>query len=262
MAATHALITATCSAGDHILIPDDLYGGTFRLADKIMERFGVVHDMVDQRDLDAVKRALRPETKLVWVETPTNPTLNVIDLPALIAAVGPDVLVAVDNTFATPVSQRPLELGAGAVVHSTTKYLGGHSDAIGGAVVVRDRDVHEAVRFVQLSVGAVPGPLDCFLVHRGLRTLHLRMAAHAENARRRVRLPARAAGRVRRPLAGLLGHGLLPPPARDRDRRQHAHLHAGGVARRRRVADRGPAGDDPPVGRGLVRRGARPTSCG
>jgi cystathionine gamma-synthase len=182
MAATHALITATCSAGDHILIPDDLYGGTFRLADKIMERFGVVHDMVDQRDLDAVKRALRPETKLVWVETPTNPTLNVIDLRALIAAVGPDVLVAVDNTFATPVSQRPLELGAGAVVHSTTKYLGGHSDAIGGAVVVRDRDVHEAVRFVQLSVGAVPGPLDCFLVHRGLRTLHLRMAAHAENA--------------------------------------------------------------------------------
>ena len=105
-----------------------------------------------------------------------------IDLPALIEAVGPDVLVAVDNTFATPVSQRPLELGAGAVVHSTTKYLGGHSDAIGGAVIVRDRDVHEAVRFVQLSVGAVPGPLDCFLVHRGLRTLHLRMAAHAENA--------------------------------------------------------------------------------
>jgi cystathionine gamma-synthase len=182
MAATHALITAVCSAGDHILIPDDLYGGTFRLADKIMERFGVVHDMVDQRDLGAVQRALRPETKLVWVETPTNPTLNVIDLPGLLEAVGPDVLVAVDNTFATPVSQRPLELGAGAVVHSTTKYLGGHSDAIGGAVIVQDPAVHAAVRFVQLSVGAVPGPLDCFLVHRGLRTLHLRMAAHAENA--------------------------------------------------------------------------------
>ena len=138
MAATHALITATCSAGDHVLIPDDLYGGTFRLADKVLARFGVAYDMVDQRDLAAVRSAIRPETKLVWVETPTNPTLNVIDLPALLEAVGPDVLVAVDNTFATPVSQRPLELGAGAVVHSTTKYLGGHSDAIGGAVVVQD----------------------------------------------------------------------------------------------------------------------------
>jgi cystathionine gamma-synthase len=138
--------------------------------------------MVDQTDLDAVRAALRPETRLFWVETPTNPTLNVVDLTAVTEAVGSEVLVAVDNTFATPVSQRPLELGAGAVVHSTTKYLGGHSDAIGGAVIVQDEAVHEAVRFVQLSVGAVPGPLDCFLVHRGLRTLHLRMAAHAENA--------------------------------------------------------------------------------
>ena len=182
MAATHALLTAVCGAGDHVIIPDDLYGGTYRLVDKILARFGVAYDMVDQRDLDAVRGALRPETRLVWVETPTNPTLNEVDVGALIEVSG-DVLVAVDNTFATPVNQRPLEQGAGAVVHSTTKYLGGHSDTVGGAVVVADPGIHERVRFVQLSVGAVPGPLDCFLVHRGLRTLHLRMAAHAANAR-------------------------------------------------------------------------------
>ena len=120
-------------------------------------------------------------TRVVWVETPTNPLLNVVDVRAVVAAAGPDVLVVVDNTFATPVVQRPLELGAGAVVHSTTKYLGGHSDTVGGAVVVRDPVLHEAVRFVQNSVGAVPGPFDCFLVHRGLRTLHLRVAAHTAN---------------------------------------------------------------------------------
>jgi cystathionine gamma-synthase len=178
MAATHALLTAVCSAGDHVIIPDDLYGGTYRLVDKVLARFGIAYDMVDQRDLDAVRAAIRPETKLIWVETPTNPTLNVVDYPAIVEL---GVPVAVDNTFATPVNQRPLECGAAAVVHSTTKYLGGHSDTVGGAVVVGDPQLHEQVRFLQLSIGAVPGPLDCFLVHRGLRTLHLRMAAHAEN---------------------------------------------------------------------------------
>jgi cystathionine gamma-synthase len=137
--------------------------------------------MVDQRDLEAVRAAIRPETKLVWVETPTNPALNVVDVAGVIEAAGAGALVAVDNTFATPALQRPLELGAGAVVHSTTKYLGGHSDAVGGAVVVRDQGLHERVRFIQNAVGAVPGPLDCFLVHRGLRTLHLRMEAHSAN---------------------------------------------------------------------------------
>ena len=181
MAATHALLTAVCSAGDHVVIPGDLYGGTYRLVDKVLTRWGLEYDMVDQRDLAALRRAIRPETRLVWVETPTNPALNVIDVTGVIEASGPDALVAVDNTFATPVHQRPLELGAGAVVHSTTKYLGGHSDAVGGAVVVRDPALHERVRFVQNAIGAVPGPLDCFLVHRGLRTLHLRMAAHDEN---------------------------------------------------------------------------------
>ncbi len=182
MAAEHALITAAAAAGEHIVIPNDLYGGTYRLVDKVLARWGLGYTMVDQTDLEAVAAAVTPQTRMIWVETPTNPTLKVVDVAAL-AAVKQRALVVVDNTFATPVYQRPLELGADAVVHSTTKYLGGHSDAVGGAVVVRESALHDAVRFVQNSVGAVPGPLDCFLVHRGIRTLHLRMAAHTENAR-------------------------------------------------------------------------------
>jgi cystathionine gamma-synthase len=182
MAAEHALITAVAAAGDHIVLPDDLYGGTYRLVDKVLTHWGLRYTMVDQTDLDAVERAVTDETKLIWIETPTNPTLNVVDIEQ-VAARRRDALVAVDNTFATAVYQRPLELGADAVVHSTTKYIGGHSDAVGGAVIVTDPALHDAVRFVQNSVGAVPGPLDAFLVHRGIRTLHLRMAAHTENAR-------------------------------------------------------------------------------
>jgi cystathionine gamma-synthase len=170
------------SAGSHVIIPDDLYGGTYRLVDKVLSHWGLEYTMVDQSSPAAVAGALRPETKLIWIETPTNPSLKVVDVAGIVAVSG-DAFVAVDNTFATPVYQRPLELGADAVVHSTTKYLGGHSDTVGGAVVVRDSRAHEGVKFVQNSVGAVPGPLDCFLVHRGLRTLHLRMAAHTENAR-------------------------------------------------------------------------------
>jgi cystathionine gamma-synthase len=182
MAATHALLTAHMSAGDHVILPSDLYGGTYRLVDKVMARFGLSYDFVDQTDLGALERALRAETTLIWVETPTNPLLNVVDIEAVVARKG-RALVAVDNTFATPAIQRPLELGADAVVHSATKYLGGHSDVVGGAVVVRDPDLHQHVRFVQNAIGAVPGPFDCFLVHRGLRTLHLRVAAHTENGR-------------------------------------------------------------------------------
>ena len=182
MAATHALITAACNAGEHVVLPDDLYGGTYRLLDKVLTRFGLRYDLVDQTDLEALERVVAPETTLIWVETPTNPLLNVVDIQA-VAARKRDALVAVDNTFATPVVQRPLELGADAVVHSATKYLGGHSDVVGGAVVVRGQELHERVRFVQNAVGAVPGPFDCFLVHRGLRTLHLRVAAHTENGR-------------------------------------------------------------------------------
>jgi cystathionine gamma-synthase len=182
MAATHALITAHCNAGDHVILPQDLYGGTYRLVDKVLARFGLEYDLVDQTDLDALEGARRPQTRLIWVETPTNPLLNVVDIDAVIERKR-DAIVAVDNTFATPIVQRPLELGADAVVHSATKYLGGHSDVVGGAVVVTDEELHERVRFVQNAIGAVPGPFDCFLVHRGLRTLHLRVAAHTENAR-------------------------------------------------------------------------------
>ncbi len=182
MAATHALLTAHCNAGDHVVLPQDLYGGTYRLVDKVLARFGLEYDLVDQTDLGALERAVRPETRLIWVETPTNPLLNVVDVAAVIER-KQDAIVAVDNTFATPIVQRPLELGADAVVHSATKYLGGHSDVVGGAVVVADEELHERVRFIQNSIGAVPGPFDCFLVHRGLRTLHLRVAAHTENAR-------------------------------------------------------------------------------
>src|SRR3954463_9056333 len=181
MAATHALITAVCSAGDHVVLPDDLYGGTYRLVDKVPTRFGLTSTLLDQPDLDAVAAAVRDETRLVWVETPTNPLLNVVDVAAVVERAR-GAFVAVDNTFATPANQRPLELGADAAVHSVTKYLGGHSDTVGGAVVVRDPAVHEQVRVIQNAIGAVPGPFDCFLVHRGLRTLHLRMAAHAASA--------------------------------------------------------------------------------
>jgi cystathionine gamma-synthase len=182
MAATHAILTAALGAGDHVVLPADLYGGTYRLVDKVLARFGIAYDLVDQRDLDALRAALRSETKLVWVETPTNPLLNEIDIAAVVG-LSEGRPVVVDNTFATPIVQRPLELGATAVVHSTTKYLGGHSDVVGGAVISGSAELHERVRFVQNSVGAVPGPFDCFLVHRGLRTLALRVARHTENGR-------------------------------------------------------------------------------
>jgi cystathionine gamma-synthase len=181
MAAEHALITAVAAAGDHIVLPDDLYGGTYRLVDKVLNRWGLKYTMVDQTDLQAVEQAVTDATKLIWVETPTNPTLKVVDIEQIVARKR-NALVAVDNTFATPVYQRPLELGADAVIHSTTKYIGGHSDAVGGAAIVKEQALHDAIRFVQNSVGAVPGPLDCFLTHRGIRTLHVRMAAHSENA--------------------------------------------------------------------------------
>jgi cystathionine gamma-synthase len=181
MAAIHALVTVVAAAGDHVVIPNDLYGGTYRLFDKVLTRWGLEYTMVDQTDLDAVADAVREDTRLIWVETPTNPLLNVVDVAGVIARKR-NALVAVDNTFATPANQQPLELGADAVVHSTTKYLGGHSDVIGGAVVVRDPALHDEVRFAQKAIGAVPGPFDAFLVHRGLRTLAVRMRAHAESA--------------------------------------------------------------------------------
>jgi cystathionine gamma-synthase len=181
LAAEHALITATCRAGAHVVLPNDLYGGTYRLIDKVLTNWGLTYTMVDQTDSDALAAAITDETRLIWVETPTNPRLDVVDIAQVVAAKR-HALVAVDNTFATPANQNPLAEGADFAVHSTTKYLGGHSDVVGGAVMTRDRGAYDQLRFIQNSVGAVPGPFDCFLVHRGLRTLHLRMQAHARSA--------------------------------------------------------------------------------
>src|SRR3954452_16222846 len=148
LAAEHAVITAVCAAGAHVVLPADLYGGTYRLVDKVLSRCGLAYDLVDQTDLDAVERAVREDTRLIWVETPTNPLLNVVDIEAVVArkrgAPG-----AVDHTFATPAVQRPLELGADFVVHSTTKYLGGPSDVVGGVAIAHDDEWYESLRFVQ-----------------------------------------------------------------------------------------------------------------
>jgi cystathionine gamma-synthase len=181
LAAEHAVITAVCESGAHVILPSDLYGGTYRLVDKVLARWGLDYDMVDQTDLNALERAVRDDTRLIWVETPTNPLLNVVDIAGVVARKR-NALVAVDNTFATPVVQRPLEFGADVVVHSTTKYLGGHSDVVGGAAIASSDELYESLRFVQNAVGAVPAPVDCFLIHRGLRTLHLRMEAHRRSA--------------------------------------------------------------------------------
>ncbi len=184
LAAEDTLIRALCVPGDHVVIPDDAYGGTYRLFDKVAKVWGLGHSPAAVSDVEAVRAAIRPGmTKLVWVETPTNPLLNIGDIEAL-AAGAPDAgaLLVVDNTFASPYLQQPLALGADVVVHSTTKYVGGHSDVVGGAIVVRDLDLAEKIAFHQNSMGAVPGPFDCFLSHRGLKTLAVRMERHCDNA--------------------------------------------------------------------------------
>jgi len=184
MAATDTVLRLLDS-GMHVLAGDDVYGGTFRLFDKILRRYGLDFTFADTTDPESVAEALTPLTRLVWLETPTNPLLNVTDVRAvaeIVHAHPNHPLLIVDNTFATPYLQRPLELGADIVVHSTTKYLGGHSDVIGGAIVVKDQELYEKLAFLQNAVGAVPGPMDCFLVLRGIKTLHLRMDRHAENA--------------------------------------------------------------------------------
>jgi cystathionine gamma-synthase len=175
----------TLSPGDHVLIADDVYGGTYRLLSKVLGRFGIASDPVDMLDLDSFKGAMREDTRLVWVETPSNPFLKVFDIRAAAEiAHASDALCVVDNTFATPYLQRPLELGADAVVHSVTKYLAGHSDLIGGAIVANDDDLLDRLRFLQNAAGAVPGPMDCYLALRGIRTLAVRMDAHCRGARR------------------------------------------------------------------------------
>jgi cystathionine gamma-synthase len=188
LAAEDTLVRSLCAPGDHVVIPDDAYGGTFRLFDKVARLWGVEHSPAPVSDPERVAAAVQPgRTKLVWVETPTNPLLNIGDIAAL-AAVAHDAgaLLVVDNTFASPYLQQPLTLGADVVVHSTTKYCGGHSDVVGGALVVRDLDVAERIGFHQNSMGAVAGPFDAWLTLRGLRTLALRMERHSDNAERVV----------------------------------------------------------------------------
>ena len=170
-------------AGDHVLASDDVYGGTFRQFDKVFRRHGLEFSYVDMTDPANVARGLKANTRLVWIESPTNPMLKLVDLPAVAAlARSHGARTVVDNTFATPFNQRPLELGIDVVTHSTTKYLNGHSDVVGGAILVSDEALHDRLRFLQNAVGGVQSPFDSFLVLRGLKTLHLRMERHAENA--------------------------------------------------------------------------------
>lgn len=181
MAAIDAVVKLL-KPGDEVVSTNDLYGGTYRLFTKVFEGFGVKFRFVDMSDLRNVEAALSPNTKLIWAETPTNPLLRIIDIEGLAAlARRQGCLLGVDNTFASPYLQNPLDLGADLVMHSVTKYLGGHSDVVMGALVVKDDTLAERLAFLQNSCGATPGPMDCFLVLRGLKTLHLRMQRHSEN---------------------------------------------------------------------------------
>ncbi|QIZ35983.1 cystathionine gamma-synthase [Saccharopolyspora sp. ASAGF58] len=231
MAATDAVLRATLRPGDHLVIPDDAYGGTFRLVDKVLSGWGIEYTPAPVSDVDAVRAAIRPNTKVIWVETPTNPLLNVGDIAAL-AQVSRDAgtKLVVDNTFASPYLQQPLELGANVVVHSTTKYLGGHSDVVGGAVVTSDDELAEQVAFLQNGAGAVPGPFDAFLTLRGIKTLAVRMERHSANAERIV---AALVGHPK--VAKVLYPGLPEHPGHEVAAKQMRHfggmvsfLHADG----------------------------------
>ena len=183
MAATDCALRAVLRPGDHIVIPDDAYGGTFRLIDKVFREWGVHHTPVHLPDLAAVRAAITADTRMIWVETPTNPLLSIADIVAISEighAAGATVLV--DNTFASPALQQPLTLGADIVLHSTTKYIGGHSDVVGGALVTNSEELDAKFAFLQNGAGAVPGPFDAYLTMRGLKTLELRMHRHCDNA--------------------------------------------------------------------------------
>jgi cystathionine gamma-synthase len=207
LAAEDTAVRAVCAPGDHVVIPDDAYGGSLRLFRKVLAGWGLSYTPVPLRDLDAVRAAVRPETRLIWCETPTNPLLGVNDIAALAdIAHEAGALLAVDNTFASPYLQQPLTLGADLVMHSTTKYIGGHSDVIGGAVVVRDEELGEKIRFHQFAVGAIPGPFDAWLTLRGVKTLGVRMDRHCDNAERVVAMLAQHPRVTQVLYPGLPGH--------------------------------------------------------
>jgi cystathionine gamma-synthase len=182
-------ILRTLDPGDHVIIPDDAYGGTYRLVARVYERHGISWSSCDLRDLRALDAAWLAETRMVWIETPTNPLLSIVDIAAVAhAAHEREARVIVDNTFATPYLQQPLALGADASVHSSTKYLGGHSDVVGGFIAVNDAEFADELRFLQNAMGAVPSPFDCYLVSRGVKTLAVRMREHCTNAQAIVRM--------------------------------------------------------------------------
>ena len=208
MSAEDTLLRTVCRPGDHVVIPDDAYGGTYRLFAKVAEPWGLDYSVAAVADVDAVRAAVQPgRTKVVWVETPTNPLLGIADIAAL-ADVAHDAgaLLVVDNTFASPYLQQPLTLGADVVVHSTTKYCGGHSDVVGGALVVDDADLADRIHFNHNSVGAVAGPFDSWLVLRGLKTLGVRMDRHCDNAERVVEFLSRQAAVSQVTYPGLPDH--------------------------------------------------------
>jgi cystathionine gamma-synthase len=185
MGASDVLLRVLLKPGDHVVIPHDAYGGTFRLVDKVLAHWGVEYTPVDLGDVAALRAALRPTTRAVWCETPTNPLLGIADIAAAAdVARTAGARLVVDNTFASPYLQQPLALGADVVLHSTTKYVGGHSDVVGGALVTSDDDLAEALRFTQNAVGSVPGPFDAWLTLRGAKTLAVRMERHSDNAER------------------------------------------------------------------------------
>jgi cystathionine gamma-synthase len=187
LASEDTFLRAVCAPGDHVVIPGDAYGGTYRLFDKVLERWGLNYTAVDQGDLDAVRAAVQDRTKVIWCETPTNPLLAIVDIAAL-AAIAHDAgaLLAVDNTFASPYLQRPIAFGADVVMHSATKYLGGHSDVVGGALVAGNQDVADQIAFHHNAMGGVAGAFDAWLVLRGIKTLGVRMDRHCDNAERVV----------------------------------------------------------------------------
>jgi len=181
--ATIDTLLHTLKSGDHVICSDDVYGGTFRLFDKVLRRFGLDFTFMDLGDVNRVKEAIRPNTRMLWIESPTNPMLKIFDIKSLSKiAREKGVLSIVDNTFMSPYFQRPLDLGADAVIHSVTKYMNGHSDVVGGVFITSSDSLYQSVKFLQNSIGAIPGPQDCFLVMRGLKTLHVRMNEHQKNA--------------------------------------------------------------------------------
>ncbi|APH02192.1 cystathionine gamma-synthase [Janibacter indicus] len=216
MAATDAILRASLRPGDHLVIPDDAYGGTFRLIDKVFSQWGIEHTPAPVGDVDAIRAAMRPTTKLVWLETPTNPLLNIGDIEAVaeVAHAGGARLV-VDNTFASPYLQQPLTRGADVVLHSSTKYLGGHSDVVGGLLVTDDEQIDADVAFLQNGSGGVPGPFDAYLTMRGIKTLGVRMDRHCDNAEAVVDL---LAGRSE--ITSILYPGLPEHPGHEVAARQ------------------------------------------